>query len=149
MPPTVPLRCTTTSWYRPALWVAMAAMWLLLLGPVISQLQASDHHAAHGHHHATAQANQPAHHHHGHDHHVHASASTSTAEPLPAIFTWFHECGYCSLWQQFPTAHASLPAIARQAFLLDAPPCKHSPKAFIPGDRYPHARPRAPPFLNA
>ncbi|MFC4208206.1 hypothetical protein ACFOWV_09970 [Vreelandella malpeensis] len=111
---------------------------------MISQSQAGhhDHHAGHPHaaHSHDAHSAHPHAHQSAHSHSSHASPQT-----LEPIFTWFHECGYCSLWQQFPTAHAVVPGIARQAFIAHAPPSRHSPQALPPCDHYPNARPRAPP----
>ncbi|WP_447894567.1 DUF2946 family protein [Vreelandella sp. GE22] len=108
--------------------MALVAMLLLLVGPLISQLQAHDH-AHHGDHHEHSGL--------GHD-----GQPTAPSEP---IFTWFHECGYCSIWQQFPSAHALLPTIARQAFIHQAPLPQMPLQGFASLDHYRHAPPRAPP----
>ncbi|WP_447956613.1 DUF2946 family protein [Vreelandella sp. EE7] len=127
-------RSTGKHWYRIALCMALVAMLLLLVGPLISQLQAHDH-AHHGDHHAHSGL--------GHEgHHAHHGQPPAPTEP---IFTWFHECGYCSIWQQFPSAHALLPTIARQAFIHQAPLPQMPLQGFASLDHYRHAPPRAPP----
>ncbi|WP_447554468.1 DUF2946 family protein [Vreelandella sp. EE22] len=130
-------RFATSRWYRSALHAALVAMLLLLVGPLISQLQAGHHHHQDGHHE----------HHHGDSvsHHEHSRQYAGPVTPSEPIFTWFHECGYCSLWQQFPSAHALLPAIARQAFIHHAPLPQMPQLGFASLDNYRHAPPRAPP----
>ncbi|UYF99685.1 DUF2946 family protein [Halomonas sp. GD1P12] len=133
-------RFTHRRWYRVALHAALTAMLLLLIGPLISQSQAG-HHEAHRH------AASGAHHDHPSSaHRSHAAPETSPEPSIEPIFTWFHECGYCSLWQQFPSAHAFLPAIARQAFVHHAPRPKSPHQGFASFDNYLHAPVRAPPL---
>lgn len=125
-------------WYRTALFIAFVAMSLLLVGPLISQYQAGgEHHAGHegGHHqHAAPQAST--------DHHHHAGQ----AETVEPIFNWFHQCGYCAVWQQFPTTQALLPAIGQQAFITHERLLTQSTQGTQSCDTYPHALTRAPPF---
>ncbi|MEL7612818.1 hypothetical protein AAGW18_09965 [Vreelandella titanicae] len=122
-------------------------MHLLLAGPLISQYQAGDQHHANqdtshlsshqggGHHqHATPQASK---HHH-----------SSNAEAVEPVFNWFHQCGYCTVWQQFPTAHTFLPAISLQAFITHDQLLTQPTQAMQSCDNYPHALTRAPPFFR-
>ncbi|MDN7132305.1 DUF2946 domain-containing protein [Vreelandella profundi] len=132
-------------WYRTALFIAFVAMSLLLVGPLISQYQAN------GEHHADHKAS-----HHTGDHHQHAAPQasnnhqhhTSHVETLEPIFTWFHQCGYCAVWQQFPTTHTFLPAISLQAFIKHNTLLTQPKQAMQSCDNYPHALTRAPPFFR-
>ncbi|WP_435638908.1 DUF2946 domain-containing protein [Carnimonas bestiolae] len=79
--------------------MALFAMLILFVGPVVSQLQNVERHSTVGqHHNAMAGCDmadmQPSH----HDHEN-------------ALSHWFDQCGYCSLWQHFPTAPFDLPVI--------------------------------------
>ncbi|MFI0473430.1 DUF2946 family protein [Halomonas sp. HMF6819] len=138
-------RFAHSRWYRVALHAALTAMLLLLISPLISQSQAGHHDQHAGHHDAAHSHDAPSAHHHAHpsahDHSTHVSQQS-----LEPIFTWFHECGYCSLWQQFPSSHAFLPAIARQAFVHHAPRPKPPHQGFASFDNYLHAPVRAPPL---
>lgn len=115
-------------WYRIALYMAFIAMYLLLAGPLISQYQGG------GHHHT---ASKISHHH-----------QTSHTEGMEPVFHWFHQCGYCAVWQQFPTAHAFLPAISLQAFITHDHLLTQSTQVMKSCDNYPHALTRAPPFFD-
>lgn len=118
--------------------MAFVAMHLLLTGPLISQYQAGGQHHAHhagGHdHHAAQQA----------DHDYHHADQIETLEP---VFNWFHQCGYCAVWQQFPSTHTFLPAIGRQAFIAHSLLLTQPIQDIQSWDNYPHALTRAPPAL--
>ncbi|WP_447045741.1 DUF2946 domain-containing protein [Vreelandella sp. H-I2] len=139
-------RSIATLWYRIALYMAFVAMHLLLTGPLISQYQSG------GQHHA----NQEASHHASHqgDYHSHTATQTSHhhhaghAKSVEPIFNWFHQCGYCTVWQQFPTAHTFLPAISLQAFITHDQLLTQPTQAMQSCDNYPHALTRAPPFFR-
>lgn len=119
--------------------MAFLAMHLLLTGPLISQYQAGGQHHAHhtgGHdHHAVQQAD--------HSHHHHAGQ----ADTLEPVFNWFHQCGYCAVWQQFPSTHTFLPAIGRQAFIAHGLLTTQPTQDIQSWNNYPHALTRAPPAL--
>ncbi|MFG6176034.1 DUF2946 family protein [Halomonas sp. THAF12] len=120
--------------YRLAAGLALLAMIMLFAGPLTSQLQAADHHHPPGEHEA------------GHSHG--AMPGMPTSGDGAAVFRWFEPCGYCALWQQFPSAHVALPAIAREAL---KPACSHFQPARPAATRSvadPGARPRPPPRLS-
>lgn len=158
-------RSVGTLWYRMALFMAFVAMHLLLGGPLISQYQAGgQHHASHGtdhssSHHASHLSSHPSSHtssHQGGGHHQHAAPQASKhhhhsghAEAVEPVFNWFHQCGYCTVWQQFPTAHTFLPAISLQAFITHDQLLTQPTQAMQSCDNYPHALTRAPPFLRS
>ncbi|MGP9567872.1 hypothetical protein ACT3RP_10555 [Halomonas sp. AOP5-B2-8] len=144
-------RSVGTLWYRMALFMAFVAMHLLLGGPLISQYQAGgQHHANHGTHHPPSHPSS----HHGGGHHQHAAPQASNdhhhhagqAETVEPIFNWFHQCGYCAVWQQFPTTQALLPAIGQQAFITHERLLSQPAQGTQSCDTYPHALTRAPPF---
>jgi len=142
-------RSVGTLWYRIALFMAFVAMHLLLGGPLISQYQSGgQHHANHRTDHASS--------HQGGGHHQHAAPPASKhhhhsghAEAVEPVFNWFHQCGYCTVWQQFPTAHTFLPAISLQAFITHDQLLTQPTQAMQSCDNYPHALTRAPPFLRS
>lgn len=141
-------RSVGTLWYRIALCMAFVAMHLLLGGPLISQYQAG------GQHHANHNASLPSSHL-GGNHHQHAAPQASQhhhssghAEAVEPIFNWFHQCGYCTVWQQFPTTHTFLSAFSLQAFITHGQLLMQPTQAMQSCDNYPHALTRAPPFLR-
>lgn len=162
-------RSVGTTWYRIALCMAFVAMHLLLIGPLISQYQSGDsHHAHHGTDHSSSHpsshpsshsSSHPSSHlssHQGGGHHQHAAPQASQhlhhsghAEAVEPVFNWFHQCGYCSVWQQFPTAHTCLPAISLQAFITHDHLLTQPTQAMQSCDNYPHALTRAPPFFRS
>ncbi|MGY4878203.1 hypothetical protein ACLUEY_09990 [Vreelandella aquamarina] len=128
--------------------MAFMAMQLLLVGPLISQYQSGEqHHSHHGASHHSSHQNGG---HHQHtalkasNHHHHAGLD-ETVEP---IFNWFHQCGYCAIWQQFPTSHTALPAISLQAFITHDHLLTQPTQAMQSCDNYPHALTRGPPFFD-
>ncbi|WP_193092665.1 DUF2946 domain-containing protein [Halomonas colorata] len=140
-------RSANKHWYRIALCMAFVAMQLLLVGPLISQYQSDGQH--HAHHEASHHSS-----HQGGGHHQHTAPQASHhhhvghAEEVEPIFNWFHQCGYCAIWQQFPTAHTSLPAISLQAFITHDQLLTQPTQAIKSCDNYPHALTRAPPFFR-
>lgn len=145
-------RSVGTLWYRIALYMAFVAMHLLLGGPLISQYQAGgQHHANHGTDHSSSHSSS----HQNGNHHQHAAPQASQhhhsaghAEAVEPIFNWFHQCGYCTVWQQFPTTPTVLPAISQQAFITHGQLLTQPTQAMRSCDNYPHALTRAPPFLR-
>jgi len=128
-----PFRSADSLWYRAALYLAFVAIYLLFAGPLLSQLQAS--HAS------------------GHAHHDEHALCLSHSDPTPssshALEHWHHQCDYCGVWQQSPSAPNHLPAIGSWAF-IDASPLPNTfyQRTVVWLD-YPHACPRAPPLLQA
>lgn len=110
--------------------MALVAMYLLLVGPLFSQLQAAKqaHHAAYD-----------------------AELCGTLPEPSSSSGShahWHHQCEYCVVWQHSPTSHTYLPAIGIRAFITPM----QLPTVFVQGiaalHNYPHALTRAPPLLS-
>ncbi|MDR6711965.1 hypothetical protein J2W83_001560 [Pseudomonas hunanensis] len=117
-------------------WLSLFAMWMIFIGPLVSQSMPMDHHAgmnmpmdmsmASGHAHA------------GEGHHGHGSDGEQHA-------LW-EKCGYCSLLFNCPTLPQSFSPLnhgrVAHALPLSAPTLHgHARQAVFPG-----ARSRAPPF---
>ncbi|MDF3917867.1 DUF2946 domain-containing protein [Salinicola salarius] len=110
----------------------MLAMVMLFLGPLISQIQASG-----SHHSSMRMAAMPG-----------MSMSHMDDAPEAAVFSWHDQCGYCSLWQHFPTANIDVPAVVRDAL---KPEGSHFPptRPAAPNDHLLfEGRPRAPPAFS-
>lgn len=117
-------------------WLSLFAMWMIFIGPLVSQSMPMDHHVgmpagtsmAAGHHPAEA-----GHHGHGNDGQLHA--------------LW-EKCGYCSLLFNCPGLPQAPSALGIGALALaHLPPLQplqgHARQAVFPG-----ARSRAPPVSN-
>lgn len=123
---------TNSAYRHPAASLAMLAMVMLFLGPLISQIQASG-----SHHSSMRMAAMPG-----------MSMSHMDDAPEAAVFSWHDQCGYCSLWQHFPTANIDVPAVVRDAL---KPEGSHFPptRPAAPNDHLLfEGRPRAPPAFS-
>ena len=148
-------------YYRCALVMAWVAMCLLFAGPLISQLQASQHaydlqgHGHHAHSHgysasadrteysADRQAGHPV---------VHQTESSAgppgtaiNTAPFSALSDWHNQCGYCELWQHSPSLSIALPAIASDAFVVLGGRFLAPQTGTLFQYNYPHALTRGPP----
>lgn len=123
----------TSSAYRQlAASLALMAMVMLFWGPLISQIQAGD-----SHHPSMRMDAMPG-----------MSMSHSHDMPEAAVFSWHDQCGYCSLWQHFPTAHSDVPAVFRSV-LKPASARFESPRPSASDRRHQlEGRPRAPPAFS-
>ncbi|WP_072821729.1 DUF2946 family protein [Modicisalibacter ilicicola] len=114
-----------------AAYLALAAMAIVFLGPLISQVQAGDRHDSSMA--GMSHAGMP----------DHAAPVNPQAE---VALTWFDQCGYCSFWQHFPTAHVVTPKVARDAFKpSDGEVACPRPSA-VCSPSFPSALARAPPI---
>lgn len=146
-------RSADSFWYRAALYLAFAAIYLLFAGPLLSQWQAQasslDHASEHSSKHALEHLSEhsPAHAH-GHDGTDLCETPAPSSHANNPLHHWYHQCDYCGIWQNTPTAPHHLPAIGSVAFITRTP----LPTAFTQHaaavQAYPHAYPRAPPSLN-
>ncbi|WP_137079981.1 DUF2946 domain-containing protein [Halomonas caseinilytica] len=109
--------------------LSLMAMVMLFLGPLISQIQASG-----SQHPLVRMAAMPG-----------ITVSNIHDMPETAVFNWHDQCGYCSLWQHFPTAHIDVPAVVRSV-LKPADVRFESIRTTAPDDRRRfEGQPRAPP----
>ncbi|WP_422103175.1 DUF2946 family protein [Vreelandella sp.] len=139
-------RSADSFWYRAALYLAFAALFLLFAGPLLSQFQA--HFQTQWQ--AQSQAPHPTSEHSSHGAHAHGGMAhdESLATPSHAHHHWYHPCDYCAIWQHTPTAPQHLPAIGSMAFISRTPlPTVFAPRAAV-WHNYPHALPRAPPLFR-
>lgn len=156
-------------YYRCTLVMAWVAMCLLFAGPLISQLQASQHahdHQVLGHQVHNHQDHQA--HHHGHmagaEHHEHSvdgqaehpvihqtgtSASppdtVTGVAPSRALSDWHNQCGYCELWQHTPSLSIALPTIASEALVVLGSSFLAPQIGGLFQYNYPHSLTRGPP----
>lgn len=117
--------------HRLAARLALVAMLLLLVGPVIGQLSAFGE-SAHGHHAGTPMA-------HAADESARADAHRTKAA------SWLDPCGYCSLFQHCPVIADALPRAARASVPATAQPATAPCAAHGSLAVFPHALTRAPP----
>ncbi|WP_422822309.1 DUF2946 domain-containing protein [Vreelandella nanhaiensis] len=134
-------------------------MCLLFAGPLISQLQASQHaydHQGHGHHGHSASVDRPgrsADRQAGHPvvHQTEYSAgppgTAINSAPISALSDWHNQCGYCELWQHSPSLSLALPAIASDAFIVLGGRFLASQAGALFQYNYPHALTRGPPYF--
>ncbi|MFG6176017.1 DUF2946 domain-containing protein [Halomonas sp. THAF12] len=133
---------------RPVARLALLAMLLLVLGPLVGQLSASqrDHHAghasggtAHGHHaghHGASEMERHA------DHGMAMPAEARNAAPEAR---WHAACGYCTLFQQMPVLSAMLPSVPPLAAQAITAPVVATRAAHGGPAVFPQAPTRAPP----
>ncbi|MBA1202978.1 DUF2946 domain-containing protein [Pseudomonas capeferrum] len=113
-------------------WLSLFAMWMIFIGPLVSQSMPMEHHAgmnmpmAEGHHH------------------------DESGPPAPAddgqLHVLWEKCGYCSLLFNCPALPETLSplaigAVVATAISLPSPLPGHARQAVFPG-----ARSRAPPL---
>ncbi|MGF6392887.1 DUF2946 domain-containing protein [Pseudomonas plecoglossicida] len=117
-------------------WLSLFAMWMIFIGPLVSQSMPMDHHAGMS---MSMDMSIPAEHAHGGDaHHGHGGDGQ--------LHVMWEKCGYCSLLFNCPALPQSLSPLSAgritPASLLPAPTRQgHARQAVFPG-----ARSRAPPF---
>lgn len=117
-------------------WLSLFAMWMIFIGPLISQAMPMDHHAGMG---MPMDMAMPAAHAHGSDgHHGHGNDGQLHV-------TW-EKCGYCSLLFNCP----ALPQALSPLGVASAVPATHALTATRLGHArqavFPGARSRAPPL---
>lgn len=117
---------------RTAALLALVAMAMLFLGPLISQVESAErHHGMAGMSHSGMPGMMP-----------------MGEMPKAAVFHWFDQCGYCSLWQHFPTAHIHVPAVARDALKPAGRRIQSPVSSAADAPTFPNALSRAPPMLS-
>ncbi|MBF8731046.1 MULTISPECIES: DUF2946 domain-containing protein [Pseudomonas] len=116
-------------------WLSLFAMWMIFIGPLVSQSMPMDHHAGMN---MSMPMDMPmaAGHDHGADHHGHNDGQ---------LHVVWEKCGYCSLLFNCPALPQTLSPLSAGVVLppalLPAPPRQgHARQAVFPG-----ARSRAPP----
>ncbi|WP_157959069.1 DUF2946 domain-containing protein [Salinicola endophyticus] len=125
---------TRSAYRRLAASLALLAMMMLFLGPLISQIQASE-----SSHSSMRMAAMPG---------MSMASMHARDTPERAVFAWHDQCGYCSLWQHFPTAHSDVPAVVRSV-LKPAGGRFESPRPAASSDHlWFEGRPRAPPAFS-
>lgn len=121
--------------------LALLAMVMVFVGPLISQLETDATSLTRASHYGT-----PADSRHGH---MQGAAPCHAHANEQAVFTWHDQCGYCSLWQCFPVTGAAIPITKRDilkpaaAHFHPAPINRHSVPVFL------NALSRAPPIFSA
>lgn len=145
---------------RPVARLALLAMLLLVLGPLVGQLSAAprDHHAGHGagmaedsHHAGHPGAGVVEREHHA-DHAAGVSASARSAEArdvAPVAAHWHAACGYCTLFQQMPVLSAMLPSVPPLAAQAITAPVVATRAAHGGPAVFPQAPTRAPPLRRS
>ncbi|WP_168380891.1 DUF2946 family protein [Modicisalibacter radicis] len=113
-----------------AIYLALLAMLLVLVGPIVGQLCAygEPHHTAHG----------------SRDGHAVGMASSAAEHHSPAR-DWHTQCGYCSLLLHVPVLDGVVPRIERQAQGVEDARVAAVRAAHGAPALFPHALTRAPP----
>ena len=116
-------------------WLSLFAMWMIFIGPLISQSMPMDHHAGMN---MPMQMSMPTGHQHGTDsHHGHGDDGQ--------LHVMWEKCGYCSLLFNCPALPQTLSPLSASivvptTHLIAATHQGHARQAVFPG-----ARSRAPP----
>ncbi|MBB3141912.1 DUF2946 domain-containing protein [Halomonas organivorans] len=122
---------------RPAARLALLAMLLLVLGPLIGQLSAAERHHHAGH---AMDMAKPG---------VMAMAVEADATASSSTHHWHPACGYCTLFQQMPVLSAMLPSVPPLAAQAITAPVVATRAAHGGPAVFPQAPTRAPPLRRS
>nr|CAC9177670.1 Protein of uncharacterised function (DUF2946) [Pseudomonas putida] len=115
-------------------WLSLFAMWMIFIGPLVSQSMPMDHHAGMN---MSTPMDMPmaAGHDHGADHHGHDDGQ---------LHVVWEKCGYCTLLFNCPALPQALSPLSA-GVVLPRPTPRTAPPGPRPAGRLPGARSRAPP----